>query len=311
MLHLTLENVDQLSALCNALSTPLRIRILQQISDKNLSIVQIAENLNTSVSTIAANVKVLEESGLIITDLHTATRGTKRVCTKNYADIFINLDARYPLFASRKTIEVNMPVGHFSNCIATPTCGLIGSTGTIGSEDLPSAFFEPAHTDARHIWFRTGHVEYRFPNNTYRFQNIELHGIGFSMEICSEAPNYEMDWPSDITFWINDREVGTWTSPGDFGDRKGKLKSYLWNKTFFTQYGHLLNISINQAGTFIDDVLVSQQTIDTLDLKQPGITLRIGIKEEAEHKGGINLFGSGFGDHDQDILMKLDYQLHE
>ncbi|MEI3204121.1 MAG: hypothetical protein V8S73_05705 [Lachnospiraceae bacterium] len=37
------------------------------------------------------------------------------------------------------------------------------------------------------------------------------------MEICSEAPGYKEDWKSDLTLWVNDVEVGTWTCPGDLG----------------------------------------------------------------------------------------------
>jgi ABC-type dipeptide/oligopeptide/nickel transport system ATPase component len=35
------------------------------------------------------------------------------------------------------------------------------------------------------------------------------------------------------------------------------------------------------------------------------IRLRIGIDENAEHPGGVNIFGKGFGNHDQDIVMRL------
>jgi predicted transcriptional regulator len=35
------------------------------------------------------------------------------------------------------------------------------------------------------------------------------------------------------------------------------------------------------------------------------ITVRIGVKEDAEHVGGINIFGRGFGNYDQDLMMRL------
>ena len=34
-------------------------------------------------------------------------------------------------------------------------------------------------------------------------------------------------------------------------------------------------------------------------------SVRIGVKEDAVHKGGMNLFGNGFGDYPQDIVMKM------
>lgn len=309
MLKLSFHGIEQLTTICNALSTPLRVQILQQISDKNLSIIELSEALDTSVSTIAANVKILEAAELLITQLHSATRGTKRVCSKNYADIFINLDARYPLFNEDKTYEINMPVGHFADCKVSPTCGLIGSNGIIGSEDFQSSFFNPARINAKHLWFRTGHIIYRFPNEISNFQNMRIKSINFSIELCSEAPNFEMDWPSDITFWINDIEITTWTSPSDFGDRKGKLKSCLWDRNFFSQYGLLQNIHINKTGTYLNDEKVSSITVQDLNLSSQVIDFKIGIKDDAENKGGINIFGSGFGDYDQDIRMEINYKI--
>ncbi len=113
MLRLSLKNTQQLTTICHALSTQLRAQILQEISKKSMSIVELSEALDTSLSTIASNIKVLEDAGLVITELSSATRGTKRMCTKNYADIFINLDDRYPHGDKYKEYEINMPIGHF------------------------------------------------------------------------------------------------------------------------------------------------------------------------------------------------------
>jgi predicted transcriptional regulator len=35
------------------------------------------------------------------------------------------------------------------------------------------------------------------------------------------------------------------------------------------------------------------------------VNIRIGIAKNAKHAGGINIFGKGFGDYDQDIILKL------
>jgi predicted transcriptional regulator len=35
------------------------------------------------------------------------------------------------------------------------------------------------------------------------------------------------------------------------------------------------------------------------------VKVRIGISARAKHEGGINIFGKGFGDYDQDIILKL------
>ncbi|MNE85223.1 hypothetical protein D3C80_1822010 [compost metagenome] len=41
----------------------------------------------------------------------------------------------------------------------------------------------------------------------------------------------------------------------------------------------------------------------------PKMRLRIGIQPDAVHQGGLNLFGRGFGDYGQNIIMKISYTL--
>jgi len=42
-------------------------------------------------------------------------------------------------------------------------------------------------------------------------------------------------------------------------------------------------------------------------VKEDYISVRIGIGENAGCIGGVNLFGEGFGDYRQNILLKLCY----
>jgi len=59
-------------------------------------------------------------------------------------------------------------------------------------------------------------------------------------------------------------------------------------------------------GTFIDGIRISDVTLADLDLdNHHSIRMRIGIADEAKHPGGINIFGRGFGNYDQDIIMRL------
>jgi len=55
--------------------------------------------------------------------------------------------------------------------------------------------------NAKLIWFGNGYLEYRFPNVTLKKKT--LRKVEVSAEICSEDHEYNMDWPSDITLWIN------------------------------------------------------------------------------------------------------------
>lgn len=108
--------------------------------------------------------------------------------------------------------------------------------------------------------------------------------------------------------WLNEVDIGTWTSPGDFGDRPGKLNPKFWGETTSTQYGTLKTWKVTDEKATIDDVYLSDITVQDLDiLERDFLSFRIGIKEDAIHKGGFNIFGSEFGDHPQDIKLRVSF----
>jgi len=102
-------------------------------------------------------------------------------------------------------------------------------------------------------------------------------------------------------------EIGSWTSPGDFGDRRGKLTPEWW-KLEGSQYGLLKNWSVTPDGSFVDGVRIATVRIKDLGLPDHrSIPVRIGVKAEAEHAAGMNLFGRGFGNYDQAIVLRLSF----
>jgi predicted transcriptional regulator len=125
------------------------------------------------------------------------------------------------------------------------------------------------------------------------------------MELSSEVPGTSADWPSDITGSVNGKDVGTWTSPGDFGDKRGVYTPHWW-KLKGSQYGKLKSWRVNRDGTYVDGVKISPVSLKDLDVEtHHSIRLRIGVKADARHPGGINIFGRGFGNYDQDIVLRL------
>ncbi|MXO81414.1 transcriptional regulator, partial [Paenibacillus sp. OT2-17] len=167
------------------------------------------------------------------------------------------------------------------------------------------SFFHPKHIGAQMIWFRKGYVEYLMPLEIPAGARIE--SLELSMEMCSEAPNYDNNWPSDISLWVNGVEIGMWTCPGDFGDRRGKLNPAWWYE-WSTQYGLLKTWRVDKEKTALDMEKVSSVTLDQLNLQNSHkLRLRIGIKPDAVHQGGLNLFGKQFGDYDQNIKMTVNY----
>jgi predicted transcriptional regulator len=186
-------------------------------------------------------------------------------------------------------------------------CGLCSEEGIIGLLDVPDTFLDPSRVQAALLWFGRGFVEYKFPNNA-KLLNKPVDSLEFSMELSSEVPGTNLNWPSDITLWVNDIAVGTWTSPGDYGDKRGVYTPSWW-KLEGSQYGKLKTWRIGRSGSFIDGVRISDVTIDKLDLpNHHSIRMRLGIDPGADHPGGVNLFGRGFGNYDQDVVMRLYLQ---
>jgi Predicted transcriptional regulator len=198
-----------------------------------------------------------------------------------------------------------MPIGNFFDCEVHPTCGMVSEKGYIIQEDHPREFFTPMRHEAQLIWFRQGFIEYRFSNNL--IDGVKAKKIEFSMEICSEAPNYRNNWPSDITILVNNKEIGMWTSPGDFGGRRG-IHNPLWWSDGSTQYGMLKTFKITNEGSYIDEIKTSDIRIEELDIEQCDyISVKIEVKKDANNVGGVNIFGEKFGDFQQNIILRVDY----
>ena len=300
---LTIDSDDGIKVL-RGLASPLRARILRLLHDSGrLNVNEISQRLDLPQSTVATNIQVLEKAGLIATETTNARKGQQKICSARYDEILVRFDSQ----AGRRDdnlVEVSMPLGLFTSAEVSAPCGLCSTTGILGLLDVPDSFLDPSRVQAALAWFGRGYVEYKFPNNA-KLLKAGVDSIEFSMELSSEVPGTNVDWPSDISLWVNDIQAGTWTSPGDYGDKRG-VYTPTWWKLKGSQYGKLKTWRIGEAGTFVDGVRISDVTIDDLDLPQHhSIRMRIGIDERAQHPGGVNIFGKGFGNYDQDIVMRL------
>lgn len=287
-----------------ALGSRQRLRILAYLQDKVANVTEIAEALEMPPSTTVLHLNALERAGLVRVETVAASRGVQKLCARIFDTIVVVLPRQRPLWG--KTISHQMPVGGYSDCEVAPTCGLIGANGIIGILDDPASFYEPARLQAQLIWFHHGYVEYRFPLRLAPDQAVR--SLQISAELCSEAPLHHDEWPSDIYLEINGLRVGVWTSPGDFGGRRGNLTPDWW-EDWNSQYGLLKTWRVDADGVWLDDRLLSDVRLDDLALaQQPYVRVRFGVDPHGQHVGGINLFGSGFGDYPQDILLQVNYQ---
>ena len=302
-ISLNLDNVEKLAVIGKALSSEVRIALLKLLCHCSLNVNEIADRMQIPPSSAAMHVKVLEEAGLIRTELLPAVRGSMKVCHKAVDEIMISAGTS---MGTEKVEIINMPIGSYVDYKVVPTCGLVSDKGPIGEEDEPRCFYHQDRAAAQLLWFGEGYVEYRFPNHvltTAKETRLEL-----SMEICSEDHEYNLEFPSDITVWVNGVEAGTWTCPSDFGGRRGAWNPEWWPDKN-TQYGLLKTWVLAENGTYLDEEKLSDVTLNDYRLNESDyISVRIGIKEDAMHKGGINLFGDGFGDYAQGIRMAIYYE---
>jgi predicted transcriptional regulator len=219
-----MENEEELCEVAKALSSPVRIEILKLLYHEGLIINEIAKKLNIPPSSAALHVKVLEKANLIRLEEQPGTRGSMKLC--NRKKDFVNISLIAIDYYINEVASVEMPIGSFTECKVVPTCGLADTERIIGMEDMVYCFYLPERINAQIIWSSSGYLEYRFPNLVPNGKAPKR--LTLSMEICSEAPSYREDWKSDITVWINGLKCGTWTCPGDFGARRGRLNPPNW-----------------------------------------------------------------------------------
>ncbi|MDQ0415077.1 ArsR/SmtB family transcription factor [Mesobacillus stamsii] len=299
-----IAELDNFVEIAKALTSDLRVAIFKQLLEQPMNVIEIAEMFHIPPSTAAVNIKKLEDANLIKTEMIPGTRGTQKLCVALYSRIILETK-KVEQEKGDNFVLIPMPIGHYFDFKVSPTCGIVSDTSIIGEFDDPKSFLEPERINAQLIWFRKGYVEYRFPNkgpHGAKMKNFEL-----SMEICSEAPLFNLNWPSDITLWVNGVDIGTWTSPGDFGGERGVLTPSWWGNEN-TQFGLLKTWKVNGNGSYIDGRLISQVTLKDLHVEQePFITVRIGVKESAQNDGGVNLFGKKFGNYEKDLVIKLEF----
>ncbi len=263
----------------------------------------IAVALQIAPSSATTHIQILEKAALIRTEVIPATHGLQKLCARTYDSIHISLEDTN--VNEQTSFSVSMPIGQFYDFEVHPTCGLATESGLIGLLDTPATFYEPAHVFAQLLWFRYGSVAYRFPNHLP--SGAHPTRLDLSAELCSEAPLHHLDWPSDITMWINGVEIGMWTSPADFGGERGLLTPHWWESKD-SQYGLLKRWSVAHDGSYIDGRMMSHVRIEDLRLEdKPFIEVRLGVKPDAQNVGGMNLFGEKFGNYPQPIVLKVDF----
>ncbi len=301
MMHIT--DLDEGLEVFKALGSEVRVQILRLLlENKQMSMKQLASRLNITSGALTTHIKKMESCGLITISNESAAHGNQKLCSISTNKILIDIEREE---TSQNVYVTELKVGHYSDRSICPTCGIATSKALIGETDDCRYFDHPDRFNADILWFTKGYVEYTIPNFIPRNQKIT--GVSISCELSSEAPGINSNWPSDISFCINGVNVGTWTSPGDFGDSKGLLTPDWWPMNW-NQYGLLKLLAINSKGSFIDGLKISDVTIEDLQMKAgDAIRFRMSVLDNAKNVGGLTVFGKTFGNYGQDIRVSLNY----
>lgn len=296
------EDVPLIVAKCRALSSPERVSILRMLYTRSMTVTEVAHALYMSVSTATFHLHILRDAGFINIVLKPGKRGHVQLCQLCLSSLHISA---IPLDESAvgQAVIQEIPVGLYTDAGMEFVAGFCTADEQIMFDS--GNYYDPRRAEAQLLWASGGYVEYAISNTR---PNEQLRRLSLSLEICSETLNYQIGWKSDITFWLNGRELCTFTSPSDFGGRRGRLNPDWWHDET-TQYGELIEITVTDAGCFLNGAPTTCEHAPVISDFNGADTLvlRIGNKPDARYKGGFNIFGRGFGDHGQDIRIEANY----
>lgn len=301
MIHI--NNLYEGLELFKALGSDIRIEIINiLLKESGMNMNELAKKLKITNGALTSHIRKLEECGIVTVSAEGSGHGNQKFCSVNLDKILIDIQDA-PVTTNVYNTEIK--VGHYNDYNVSPTCGLASGSKVIGEVDDVRYFAHQDRFDADILWFTKGFVEYDIPNFVPAGQQIDE--VCITAELSSEAPGFNNVWPSDIYFYLNGTPLGSWTSPGDFGDVKGFFTPDWWFPNW-NQYGMLKMLVIGHKGTFIDGIKISDVTIDDLALtSKSSLKFKLEVPENASNVGGLTIFGKGFGNYNQDINVKIAY----
>lgn len=281
-----------------ALDSKVRIKIIDLLSKNKMNVAELSRALGLSSTIVIMHLNKLEAANIIRSE----KKGNQRISSLRIDTIEINFPKQ--LYVPFENYKIEIPVGQYTKYNVRPSCGLAGQRGFIGKVDNPRYFLDPNRYQAGMVWFSKGYIEYEIPNYLNKKQKLEM--IELSVELSSEFPFSNNKWPSDITVSLDGHEIGTWTSPGDFSDVRGKFTPK-WVYSDMNQYGLLKSFRISKHGSYIDGHHSAKTLISDIDSTKSSWTLRFEVKKNAKNAGGCTIFGKKFGNHNQGIKCKFYY----
>ena len=303
---LQINGLNEGLELFKTLGSEVRMNIVQLLAERGeMNLNEIAEALSLTNGALTSHIRKLNECGIIqITQEHSG-RGNQKRCRLKETEILLNVR---PASEAReyRIYETSLGVGDYQNYDMAAPCGLAAQNSMLGQQDDPRYFAIPQHNQAQMLWFSNGFIEYHLPNLLPKGQDIS--GISFSMEISSAFFGNPDNQQSKIGFSLNGKKLGSWYSVEEADSTMGIYTPLWWDQPVM-RHGFLKMIVINQEGVYLDGLRISEQPISDWKLDENSeLILRIEAETDENYKGGVALYGAGFGNYQQDIHIRIRYQ---
>ena len=300
-------DIPKIAALCDALGSEARLKILRCLQSPPyiFTVTQLVKTLNIPTTTLLFHLEKMQTADLVNISYKSSTHGTHRLIARKLH----GADLRFYYVQQQNVKSVSsfvqtIGVGQFNDFIGT---SFNFCTADSHYTSLSDNCYLPERFNAQLVYTPNGQITYRFSNQTAKLYAVKE--LALTLELCSEAPYFDNNYLSDITFWINGKELTTYTCPGDFGDHRGLLNPDWWSSVN-TQYGILLTLTVNEKGVYLNGAKTpSKITLNDLEREKGNkIEVRLGNKPTAVNLGGFNIFGKQFGDHPQDVTLIMTYE---
>ena len=90
-MDLSLADPQKLQQVAHALSSELRLKILQLLDERSMNVLELSQRLDMPISTVSNSIVVLEEADLIRTERQNGVRGVAKLCSRKKDNISIHL----------------------------------------------------------------------------------------------------------------------------------------------------------------------------------------------------------------------------
>jgi len=82
---------DNINKVAKALSSKTRVKILKMTSEKDIDVSRIAGMLNQTEANLSAQVKILEQAGLLVSRYEPGMHGVRKICSTKVDTVIFKL----------------------------------------------------------------------------------------------------------------------------------------------------------------------------------------------------------------------------